>query len=92
MPFSCFSYPPPAGQRDAAPPGLRQLPVTSSCFRYLPDVPPGARQMPGTHCFSYPATWCFRYPSDVAGTPDRDAAPPASSGPRQMPFGTCFRY
>jgi hypothetical protein len=38
MPSMCFSYPPatPArsGSRDAAPPGLRQMPTTSTCFRY----------------------------------------------------------
>jgi hypothetical protein len=38
MPIMCFSYPfaTPArsGSRDAAPPGLRQMPTTSTCFRY----------------------------------------------------------
>ena len=41
MPFMCFGYPParPAGigHRDdvpSAPPGLRQMPGTITCFRY----------------------------------------------------------
>ena len=38
MPYMCFSYPPvtPArsGSRDDAPPSLRQMPTTSTCFRY----------------------------------------------------------
>ena len=69
----CFSYPAGAGNRDAVPAGLRRMPVTSSCFRYPPDVAPGVRQLPTTSsCFRYPpalpglrqmpgSTSCFRY-------------------------------
>ena len=69
MPNICYSYPAdvPPGARSVAqpaPPGLRQVPTGTTCFRY-----------PATDCFSYPpgVRWmptsssCFRYPADVPG-------------------------
>jgi hypothetical protein len=52
---ACFSYP---ADVPPAPPGLRRMPVTSTCFRYPGDVPPGLRQMPAS-------STCFKYQGDV---------------------------
>ena len=68
----CFSHPQRGENRSAMPSALsgpRQLPASTTCFRYQPDVP---RSVPYS-CFSYPppgppgprqmpvSTSCFRY-------------------------------
>jgi hypothetical protein len=81
----CFSYPQRGENRSAtrsALPGPRQLPASTACFRYQPDVPRSVPYM----CFGYP-------PAGPVGLGNRDDVPPAPSGLRQMPVTTsCFRY
>ena len=85
MPFSCFSYPPggPASIPDrdsvwASPDSLRQMPASSTCFRYQAELP---LTMPAM-CFSYQPR-----------TGHRGPVPSAPPGLRQMPgTTTCFRY
>ena len=80
MPWTCYSYPPGAGNGSAAQralPGVRRMPLT--CFSYSDDLPVSASAATGSPVVG----WCFSYPS---------AVPPAPPALRRMPGGSCFRY
>jgi len=75
----CFSYPPVDENRRSlrsAPPGVRQMPGTTTCFRY-PSISPGVRQMPTSGT-------CFRYQPDLPSAPPGLRQMPGTT--------SCFRY
>jgi hypothetical protein len=88
VPWTCYSYPPSAGNRSAAQralPGVRRMPLT--CFTYSEAVQPEPGNSPNAQGggLSFPATWCFSYPGDLPRGGNSDAAQPHPPRLRQMP-------